>query len=176
MRLQLDLVDKVRGMAEQRLAQYQDLMSKHYNSKVRHRNFQVGDLVLIKVMGAKKDTTQGKLGNNQEGPYRITSWHRKGTYHLETLDRQKLHHPWNTEHLKKYYQQVITRATILLISSLLLFRLSFYYYLQFLLSPRVGIFFYLLRTFFMQELFRNAMCLISTFLHYQVHKMDRFIL
>ena len=51
-------------MAEQRLAWYQDLMSKHYNSKVRHRNFQVGDLVLIKVMGAEKDTTQGKLGPN----------------------------------------------------------------------------------------------------------------
>ncbi|XP_023884062.1 uncharacterized protein LOC111996333 [Quercus suber] len=29
---------------------------------------------------------------------------RKRTYHLETLDGQKLHHPWNTKHLKKYYQ------------------------------------------------------------------------
>ena len=29
--------------------------TKHYNSNVRHRNFQVGDLVLWKVMGAAKD-------------------------------------------------------------------------------------------------------------------------
>ena len=79
-------------------------MAKHYNSKVRYRNFQVGDLVLKKVMGSTKDTSQGKLGLNWEGPYRVVSWNRRGTYHLETLDGQKLHHPWNTEHLKKYYQ------------------------------------------------------------------------
>ena len=30
--LQLDLLDKVRATAEQRLALYQDLMAKHYNS------------------------------------------------------------------------------------------------------------------------------------------------
>ena len=45
MRLQLDMVDEVKVAAEQRLAQYQDLMAKHYNSRVKHRDFQVGDLV-----------------------------------------------------------------------------------------------------------------------------------
>ena len=55
MRLQLDLVDETRATAEQRLARYQNLMSKHYNSKVRHKDFQIGDLVLRKVMGAAKD-------------------------------------------------------------------------------------------------------------------------
>ena len=104
MRLQLDLEDEVRAMAKQRLARYQDLTAKHYNSKVRHRDFQVGDLVLRKVIGATKDTMQGKLGPNWEGLYRITLWHRKGTYHLEILDGKKLHHPWKTKHLKKYYQ------------------------------------------------------------------------
>ena len=62
-------------------------MAKHYNSNVRHRDFQVGDLVLRKVMGAVRDPSQGKLGLNWEGPYRIMSWQRKGTYHFETLDR-----------------------------------------------------------------------------------------
>ena len=85
-RLQLDLVDEVLATAEQRLARYQNLMAKHYNSKVKHRDFQVGDLVLRKIMGTAKDSTQGKLGPNWEGPYRITSWQRKGTYHLEMLD------------------------------------------------------------------------------------------
>ena len=79
-------------------------MAKHYNSKVRRKDFNIGDIILRKVMSTTKDPSQGKLGPNWEGPYRITSWQRKGTYHLETLDRQKLHHPWNTEHLKKYYQ------------------------------------------------------------------------
>ena len=105
MRLQLDLVDEARAIAEQRLARYQDLMSKHYNAKVRHRDFQIGDLVLRKVIGVAKDPSQGKLGPNWEGPYRITSWQRKGTFHLETMDRRKLQHLWNTKHLRKYYQQ-----------------------------------------------------------------------
>ena len=80
-------------------------MAKHYNSKVRHRDFQVGDLVLRKVMGAARDPSQGKLGPNWKGPYRIVSWQRKGTYHLETMGGQKLQHPWNTEHLQIYYQE-----------------------------------------------------------------------
>ena len=73
MRLQLDLVDEIRAAAEQRLARYQDRMAKHYNSRVRHRDFQVRDLVLRKVMGATRNPTQGKLGPNWEGPYRVSS-------------------------------------------------------------------------------------------------------
>ena len=102
--LQLDLVDEVRATAKQRLVRYQDRMAKHYNSRIRHRDFKVEDLILRKVMGAARDPIQGKLGPNWEGPYRITSWQRKGTYHLETIDEQKLPHPWNTKHLRKYYQ------------------------------------------------------------------------
>ena len=64
MRLQLDLLDEVRATVEQRLARYQNLMAKHHNSRVRHKDFQVGDLILRKVMGANKDPTQGKLGPN----------------------------------------------------------------------------------------------------------------
>ena len=104
MRLQLDLIDEVRSAAEQRLARYQDRMARHYNSRVQHRDFQVGDLVLRKVMGATRDPTQGKLGPNWEGPYRVTSWQRNGTYHLETTNGKKLPHPWNAEHLRMYYQ------------------------------------------------------------------------
>ena len=78
-------------------------MAKHYNSKVSHRDFNVGDLILRKVMSATKDPSQGKLGLNWEGPYRIISWQRKSTYRLEVLDEHKLHHAWNTEHLRKYY-------------------------------------------------------------------------
>ena len=64
MRLQLDLLDEVRATAKQRLTRYQNLMAKHYNSRVRYRDFQVGDLVLRKVMGASRDPTQGKIGPN----------------------------------------------------------------------------------------------------------------
>ena len=55
MHLQLDLVDEARAVAEQRLARYQNLMAKYYNSNVRRKDFQIGDLVLRKVMGAARD-------------------------------------------------------------------------------------------------------------------------
>ena len=86
-RLQLDLIDEVKAIAEQRLTRYQDRMAKHYNSRVQHRDFKVGDLVLRKVIGAARDPTQGKLSPNWEGPYQIMSWQRKGTYYLEIIDR-----------------------------------------------------------------------------------------
>ena len=63
-RLQLSLVDEVCATTEQRLVRYQNLMAKHYNSNVKHRDFQVGDLVLQKVMDATRDPSQGKLGPN----------------------------------------------------------------------------------------------------------------
>ena len=72
--LQLDLIGEVKAITEQRLARYQDRMAKHYNFRVRHRDFKVEDLVLRKVMGAARDPTQGKLGPNWERPYRITLW------------------------------------------------------------------------------------------------------
>ena len=101
--LQLDLVDEVRATTEQRLAWFQDRMAKHYNSRVRYKDLQVGDLVLRKVMGTTRDPTHGKLSSNWEAPYRITLWQRKDTYHLETLDGRRLHRPWNAKHLQKYY-------------------------------------------------------------------------
>ena len=55
--LQVDLVDEVRTAAKQRLARYQDLMAKHYNSQVKHRDFKIGDLILRKVMGVVRDPT-----------------------------------------------------------------------------------------------------------------------
>ena len=99
MHLQLDLIDEVRATAKQRLAWFQDRMAKHYNSWVQHRDFQVGDLVLRKVMGTARDPTYRKLNPSWEGPYQVTSWQRKGIYHLEVLDGRKLHYPWNAEHL-----------------------------------------------------------------------------
>ena len=41
MRLQLDLMDELRTTAEQRLTWYQNRMAQYYNSRVRHRDFQV---------------------------------------------------------------------------------------------------------------------------------------
>ena len=62
-------------------------MVKHYNTKVRPRHFQTGDLVVRTVTTTTRNPSQGKLGPNWKGPYKIFDCHRKGTYYLETLNR-----------------------------------------------------------------------------------------
>ena len=101
-RLNLDLIDEVRGQAEERMKRYQEKMTHHHNMKVKARRFGVGNLVLRKVTLATRDPIQGKLGPNWEGPYRVIEIHRQGTYHLEAMDGRRLPHLWNIEHLKKY--------------------------------------------------------------------------
>uniref|UniRef100_A0A2N9FLD8 Uncharacterized protein n=1 Tax=Fagus sylvatica TaxID=28930 RepID=A0A2N9FLD8_FAGSY len=103
LRLNLDLLGEAREKAAQRIALYQGRMAKYYNTKVKLRRFEVGDWVLRKVTQATKDPSQGKLGPNWEGPYKVIQYYRRGTYHLEDRHGKKLPHPWNAEHLKKYY-------------------------------------------------------------------------
>uniref|UniRef100_A0A2N9FQE6 Integrase catalytic domain-containing protein n=1 Tax=Fagus sylvatica TaxID=28930 RepID=A0A2N9FQE6_FAGSY len=103
LRLNLDLLDETRERAARRIALYQGKMARYYNAKVKLRRFEVGDWVLRKVTQATKDPSQGKLGPNWEGPYKIIQYYRRGTYHLEDRHGKKLPHPWNAEHLKKYY-------------------------------------------------------------------------
>uniref|UniRef100_A0A2N9F216 Uncharacterized protein n=1 Tax=Fagus sylvatica TaxID=28930 RepID=A0A2N9F216_FAGSY len=103
LRLNLDLLDETRDKAARRITLYQEKMAKYYNTKVKLRRFEIGDWVLRKVTQATKDPSQGKLGPNWEGPYKVIQYYRRGTYHLEDRHGKKLPHPWNAEHLKKYY-------------------------------------------------------------------------
>lgn len=55
--LHLDLLDEVRATTKQWMVRYQDLMAKHYNTKVRPQLFNIRDLVLRKMTTATKDAT-----------------------------------------------------------------------------------------------------------------------
>ena len=70
-RLNLDLLDEIREKAARRVALYQGKMARYYNTKVKLRRFEVSDWVLRKVTQATKDPSQGKLGPNLEGPYKV---------------------------------------------------------------------------------------------------------
>ena len=100
----LDLVEGAREMVVVRNAEYKRCMVKFYNSRVKHRSFQPGDLVLKKVILATKDSCEGKLGPNWEGPYLVTEVVRLGTYRIQNFEGKVLLHPWNVKHLKRYYQ------------------------------------------------------------------------
>ena len=104
LRLNLDLIDEVKTDAKHRTVRYKNLMARQYDAMVKPRRFNIGDLVLKKVSLATKNSAHGKLGPNWEGLYRIIKCKRQGSYYLEALDGRKLEHPWNVEHLRRYYQ------------------------------------------------------------------------
>jgi len=104
LRINLDCLDEVRDNAPNRMKKYQQKMAEYYNRRIKLRQLDIGDLILRKVTTATRDSTQGKLGPTWEGPYRVVHYSRQGSYHLKTLDEQRLPRPWNIEHLKKYHQ------------------------------------------------------------------------
>ena len=104
LQINLDCLDEVREKASIRMTKYQQKMADFYNKRVKLRRLNIGDLVLHKVTPATRDSAQGKLSPTWKGPYRVVHYSRQGSYHLETMDGQRLPRPWNIEHLKKYHQ------------------------------------------------------------------------
>ncbi|CAL2256614.1 unnamed protein product [Prunus armeniaca] len=91
--------------AQLRNASYQQCVAHYHNSRVKPRAFQVDDLVLRKVMLATRKPSDGSLGPTWERPYRVIDIVCPGAYRLRDLEGANLPHPWNVEHLKKYYQR-----------------------------------------------------------------------
>ncbi len=75
-----------------------------YKKRVDFWELAVGDLVLRKVIGSRRDATHGKLGPNWEGPYKITSVASTGAFRIEGPNNTPVKRPWNICNLKKYYQ------------------------------------------------------------------------
>uniref|UniRef100_A0A2N9EUX0 Uncharacterized protein n=1 Tax=Fagus sylvatica TaxID=28930 RepID=A0A2N9EUX0_FAGSY len=96
LRKDLDLVEERRDLAMVHLAAYQQRMKREHNKNVKPRTFQIGDLVLRKVMANTRRPNEGKLGPNWEGPYKVLSQAGHGAYRLEDLDGKPIPRPWNT--------------------------------------------------------------------------------
>ena len=99
----LDLVEDWRENAMVQLAYYQQKLKQGYDSNVKIRLLNLGDLVLGKVVGTSKNPTWGKLGSNWEGSYCITLVAGIGAYFLEDLDEKVMPQPWNVNNLRRYY-------------------------------------------------------------------------
>ena len=99
----MDLAEERREIAMVKMASYQQKLKQMYGKGVKSRPLAPGYLVLRKVVRMAKNLTWGKLGPNQEGPYRITSIAGIGTYNLEDLDEYVILHPWNVNNLRRYY-------------------------------------------------------------------------
>ena len=102
LRLNLDLLEDKREQALKRAEDYQRKTLRYYDRKVRPNSFKPDDLVLKKLLPARKDPTHGKLGPNGEGPYIVSRVH-PGNYELQKEEGKTLQHSWNAEHLKRFY-------------------------------------------------------------------------
>jgi len=100
LREELEFVDEVRSEAALRETTLKQKIAARHSKKVIKREFKVGDLVLQRN---QKDSEEGKLAANWEGPYRV--WMKTGTsaYRLEDLHKGIVSRTWNAEKLKKYY-------------------------------------------------------------------------
>ena len=103
LRKDLDLLEERCDMATIWLASYQQQMKKGYDKNIKPRSFQVGNLVLRKVMNNTWNPNDGKLGPNWEGPYKVMSLAKAGFYRLEDMNGKSVPRPWNICNLKKYF-------------------------------------------------------------------------
>jgi hypothetical protein len=78
-------------------------VAQRYNLRVVPRSFKTGNLVLRRASIWNRNTKDGKLRANWEGPYRIKSVAAGGAYHLETLKGKAIPRMLNVVDLKQYY-------------------------------------------------------------------------
>ncbi|KAK2428357.1 hypothetical protein QL285_026883 [Trifolium repens] len=91
-REELDLVEELReGTALREMSLKQKIAARH-DKRVVKREFDVGSLVLRRNL---KDSSEGKLAPNWEGPYRVRAKTRTGAYFLKNLRGKEIPRPWN---------------------------------------------------------------------------------
>jgi hypothetical protein len=101
LKLHLDLLQEKLDHAQITMLAYQERVARYFNRKLKPRSFRVGDLVSRKVTLATRDSAEGKLPPNWEGPYKVVSCQRPGAYYLEDFVGKVLPRPWNVDHLKR---------------------------------------------------------------------------
>ena len=80
--LNLDFLDEKREQVLKCIEDYQRKTAKYYDQNVKPRGYKPGDLVLKKLLPARKNPTHGKLGPNWEGPYIVSHIVKPGNYEL----------------------------------------------------------------------------------------------
>ena len=99
---QLNLIDEKRFAAVCHGHIYQKHMIKAFNKKVRRQEYQVGDLVIMRIIPPQSDP-RGKWTPTYEGPFMIKNIFSGGAMILTIMDGDDLPHPVNANMIKRYY-------------------------------------------------------------------------
>ena len=81
---------------------YQKRIIKAFNKKVRRQVYQVGDLVIKRIILPQGDP-RGKWNPTYEGPFMIKNIFSSGAMILTTMDGDDLLHPVNANIVKRDY-------------------------------------------------------------------------
>ncbi|KAK0573789.1 hypothetical protein LWI29_013579 [Acer saccharum] len=99
----LDELEEIKDTAQVRNSAYQQRAARYYNSHVRERRFQLGDLVLRRVSPNTKDKSSGSLADKWEGPYIIKRIVGHGAYMIARPEGSLVPRPCNAQYLKIFY-------------------------------------------------------------------------
>ncbi|XP_049386715.1 uncharacterized protein LOC125850936 [Solanum stenotomum] len=77
-------------------------MARAYNKKVRPRNFEVGQLVVKRIL-PHQDEAKGKFAPNWQGPYVIKQVLSKGALQLANMEGKAIDTIINADSIKSYY-------------------------------------------------------------------------
>jgi hypothetical protein len=96
----IDLVDERRWQSTIKNARYRQALQRYHQRFMRSRELQVDDLVLRWILSREG---MNKLSPGWEGPFRVNRVCRPGCVRLTTEDGEPVPHPWNIEHIRKFY-------------------------------------------------------------------------
>ncbi|PKI78547.1 hypothetical protein CRG98_001054 [Punica granatum] len=99
---QLNFIDEKRLKALCHGQCYQQRMARAFNARVRHREFNPGDLVLRKVLHVMPDS-RGKFAYKYDGPFVVKKALSGGAVILSDMDGTENALPVNADAIKKYY-------------------------------------------------------------------------
>ncbi|XP_049387212.1 uncharacterized protein LOC125851467 [Solanum stenotomum] len=99
---QLTLIDEKRLTAVCFGQLYQQRMTRAYNKKVHPRHFEVGQLVLKRILPHQEEA-KGKFAPNWQGPYLIKEVLSKGALHLTNVEGKITSIIVNADAIKRYY-------------------------------------------------------------------------
>ena len=94
----LDLIGERRNDAALKAAARKQKVAAYYNSKVKHRSLQEGDLVLKRIFPRPE-----ALDPIWDGPYVIHKDLHNRAYILLTVDGEVFQRAWNIQNLHRYF-------------------------------------------------------------------------
>jgi hypothetical protein len=95
-----DLIDEDRVFALLALDKYQVQTKAWHDNTVVPREFNEGDLVLIRTT---RTESRGKLEPKWEGPFIVKTKASPSAYRLATSSGEDLEHSWNIDNLRKFF-------------------------------------------------------------------------